>query len=172
MLKIVNFLLFATACIQLVQLQIAPVLDIDDEKIGYTGTIGERNILVDLKPHLQIRNIDQINGICSYHVFKPNNEEFPFTIDIKDKQTGEAVIEVVKKDLENSIQKSSSSSNSIQTDSIEILDGSLSLQQQQQQQQQETNKEKFILLDCNKRKEFSFFIQAHDCSTPSLPSNK
>ncbi len=41
-----------------------------------------------------------------------------------------------------------------------------------QQQQQETNKEKFILLDCNKRKEFSFFIQAHDCSTPSLPSNK
>ncbi len=166
MLKIVNFLLFATACIQLVQLQIAPVLDIDDEKIGYTGTIGERNILVDLKPHLQIRNIDQINGICSYHVFKPNNEEFPFTIDIKDKQTGEAVIEVVKKDLENSIQKSSS--NSIQTDSIEILDGSLSLQQQQQ----ETNKEKFILLDCNKRKEFSFFIQAHDCSTPSLPSNK
>lgn len=163
MLKIANFLLFA-ACIQLVQLQIAPVLDIDDEKIGYIGTIGERNILVDLKPHLQIRNIDQINGICSYHVFKPNNEEFPFTIDIKDKQTGEAVIEVVKKDLEP-IQKS------IQTDSIEILDGSLSLKQQQQQQETNT-KEKFILLDCNKRKEFSFFIQAHDCSTPSLPSNK
>ena len=160
MFKIANFLLFS-ACIQLVQLQIAPVLDIDDEKIGYIGTIGERNILVDLKPHLQIRNIDQINGICSYHVFKPNNEEFPFTIDIKDKQTGEAVIEVVKKDLEP-IQKS------IQTDSIEILDGSLSLQQQQETK----TKEKFILLDCNKRKEFSFFIQAHDCSTTSLPSNK
>ena len=31
---------------------------------------------------------------------------------------------------------------------------------------------KFILLDCNKRKEFTFLIQAHDCSTPSLPSNK
>lgn len=44
------------------QFAIAPILDIDDEKIGYVGTIGERNVLVDLKPHLQIRNIDQISN--------------------------------------------------------------------------------------------------------------
>lgn len=43
------------------QLSVAPVLDIDDEKTGYLGQIGERNVLVDLKPHLQIRNIDQIS---------------------------------------------------------------------------------------------------------------
>lgn len=41
---------------------VAPVLDIDDEKTGYIGQIGERNVLVDLKPHLQIRNIDQISN--------------------------------------------------------------------------------------------------------------
>ena len=35
-----------------------------------------------------------IDGICSYHVYKPNNEDFPFIIDIKDKYTGEAVIQV------------------------------------------------------------------------------
>ena len=63
---------------------VAPILDIDNESMGYIGKIGERNILVDLKPHLEVKNIDQINGICSYHVFKPNNEEFPFTIDIQD----------------------------------------------------------------------------------------
>ena len=40
---------------------VAPILDIDDEKKGYLGTIGERNVLVDLKPHLQIKNIDQIS---------------------------------------------------------------------------------------------------------------
>lgn len=130
---------------------VAPVLDIDDEKTGYIGQIGERNVLVDLKPHLQIRNIDQINGICSYHVFKPNNEEFPFTIDIKDKMTGEAVIEVLKKDLDSSIVQSVN----------DLSDSSLN-----------EKKQKLILLDCNKRKEFSFLIQAHDCSTPSLPSNK
>ncbi len=33
-------------------------------------------------------------------MFKPNSEEFPFTIDIKDKQTGEAIIEVVRKSLD------------------------------------------------------------------------
>ena len=153
---------------------VAPVLDIDDEKTGYIGQIGERNVLVDLKPHLQIRNIDQISnnlnsnmafffnlinffifilldGICSYHVFKPNNEEFPFTIDIKDKMTGEAVIEVLKKDLDSSIVQSVN----------DLSDSSLN-----------EKKQKLILLDCNKRKEFSFLIQAHDCSTPSLPSNK
>lgn len=41
---------------------VAPILDIDDEKKGYVGTIGERNVLVDLKPHLQIKNIDQISN--------------------------------------------------------------------------------------------------------------
>ncbi|CAF0843509.1 unnamed protein product [Brachionus calyciflorus] len=109
----------------------APILDIDNESIGYIGTIGERNVLVDLKPHLQIRNIDSINGICSYHVFKPTSEEFPFTIDIKDKTTGEAIIELIRKDSE-----------------------------------------KANFLDCTKRKHYDFLIQAHDCSTPSVPSNK
>lgn len=75
-----------------------------------------------------------LDGICSYHVFKPTSEDFPFTIDIKDKLTGEAVIEVVRK---------------------ESIDD-----------------QKTIFLDCNKRKEYDFLIQAHDCSTPSLPSKK
>jgi len=35
-----------------------------------------------------------IDGICSYHVYKPNSEYFPFIIDIKDKYTGEAVIQI------------------------------------------------------------------------------
>lgn len=39
----------------------APVLDIEDESIGYIGTIGERNVLVDVKPHLQIKNIESIS---------------------------------------------------------------------------------------------------------------
>ncbi|RNA41934.1 putative calsyntenin-1-like [Brachionus plicatilis] len=110
----------------------APVLDVENESTGYIGTIGERNVLVDLKPHLQIKNIESINGICSYHVFKPTSEDFPFTIDIKDKLTGEAVIEVVRK---------------------ETID-----------------EKKTIFLDCHKRKEYDFLIQAHDCSTPSVPS--
>jgi hypothetical protein len=114
----------------------APILDIENESIGYYGRIGERNVLVDLKPHLQIKNIDSINGVCSYHVFKPNNEEFPFNIDIKDKVTGEAVFQVEKKELKDSSPSSP------------------------------------LLLDCNKRKEFNFLIQAHDCSSPSLASNK
>lgn len=85
-------------------------------------------------------------------MFKPNNEEFPFTIDIKDKTTGEAVIEVLKKDLD-----STSSSK---------------LDDETEDQQLKNKENKYILLDCNKRKEFSFLIQAHDCSNPSLPSNK
>lgn len=137
---------------------VAPVLDIDDEKTGYIGQIGERNVLVDLKPHLQIRNIDQINGICSYHVFKPNNEEFPFTIDIKDKMTGEAVIEVLKKDLDSNAAVAAAAAASTAS---ELSDSSLN-----------EKKQKLIFLDCNKRKEFSFLIQAHDCSSPSIPSNK
>ena len=28
------------------------------------------------------------------------------------------------------------------------------------------------MLDCNKKREFNFLIQAHDCSTPSVPSRK
>lgn len=114
---------------------VAPILDIENEQIGYVGTIGERNILVDLKPHLSIKNLDSINGICSYHVFKPNNEEFPFTIDIKDKLTGEAIIELIHKDADENEKRAAS-------------------------------------LDCNKRKFYDFLIQAHDCSNPSLASNK
>ena len=85
-------------------------------------------------------------------MFKPNSEEFPFTIDIKDKVTGEAVIEVIRKEIE---QISSASDPSLK--SAEKFK-SLNL--------------KSIILDCNKRKEFNFLIQAHDCSTPSLASNK
>ena len=32
-----------------------------DKNIGYHGKIGEKNILVDLVPHLEIKNIDQIS---------------------------------------------------------------------------------------------------------------
>jgi hypothetical protein len=80
-----------------------------------------------------------LDGICSYHVFKPNTVEFPFTVDIKHKLTGEAVIQVLKKD------------------------NSLSTQNENQ---------KPLYIDCNKRKDFNFLIQAHDCSTPSLASKK
>lgn len=123
----------------------APILDITNESTGYSGKISEHSVLVDLAPHLQIKNIESINGICSFHVFKPNNEEFPFTIEIKDKSTGEAMIEVIRKEaskahelLKANAKKTASS----------------------------------ILLDCNKRKEYDFLIQAHDCSMPSLYSNK
>lgn len=40
----------------------APILEIENESLGYVGTIGERNVLVDLKPHLQIKNIDAISN--------------------------------------------------------------------------------------------------------------
>lgn len=83
-----------------------------------------------------------LDGICSYHVFKPNSEEFPFTIDIKDKTTGEAVIEVVRKEID--------------------VSGS---------DEAAANK-KTKALDCNKKKDYNFLIQAHDCSSPSLSSNK
>lgn len=86
-------------------------------------------------------------------MFKPNNDVFPFTIDIKDKTTGEAVIEVIRKEI-NQASDSSSSSSSSSGD-----------------QDEAANKEG-KLLDCNKRKDFKFLIQAHDCSSPSLSSNK
>lgn len=79
-------------------------------------------------------------------MFKPNNEDFPFTVEIKDKSTGEAMVELIRKDLstttkDNVEQHAKSSANS-------------------------------ILLNCNSRKSFDFLIQAHDCSMPSLYSNK
>ncbi len=37
----------------------APILDIENE--AYLGKIGEHNVLVDLVPHLQIKNIDMIS---------------------------------------------------------------------------------------------------------------
>ena len=123
----------------------APVLDITNESAGYTGKISEHSVLVDLLPHLQIKNIEAINGICSFHVFKPNNEEFPFTIEIKDKSTGEAMIEVVRKDVSKTQELLKSTAKRTAHS---------------------------ILLDCNKRKEYDFLIQAHDCSMPSLYSNK
>lgn len=128
----------------------APILDIDNQSSGYLGRISEHSVLVDLMPHLQIKNIESINGICSYHVFKPNNEEFPFTVEIKDKSTGEAVIELIRKQL----NKNKNSEDS----KIDLPNAKGSA--------------KSVLLDCNKRKEFDFLIQAHDCSMPSLYSNK
>lgn len=75
-------------------------------------------------------------------MFKPNSEDFPFTIDIKDKTTGEAVIEVNRKDIDLSSNE-------------------------------ELGPKKVHFLDCNKRKEYTFLIQAHDCTKPtSLASNK
>ena len=40
-----------------------PILDIEDEAKGYLGSINERNVLVDLRPHLQIKNIDAISKL-------------------------------------------------------------------------------------------------------------
>lgn len=128
----------------------APILDIDPKSTGYVGKISEHSIIVDMTPHLQIKNIESINGICSYHVFKPNSEEFPFTVEIKDKLTGEAMIELIRKELAD-LGKSREASDS-------DLHARRSV--------------KSMLLDCNKRKEFDFLIQAHDCSMPSLFSNK
>lgn len=83
-------------------------------------------------------------------MFKPNSEEFPFTVEIKDKLTGEAMIELIRKELADlSKSNEAAGSNSHARRSV-----------------------KSILLDCNKRKEFDFLIQAHDCSMPSLFSNK
>ena len=46
-----------------------------------------------------------IDGICSYHVYKPNNEDFPFIIDIKDKYTGEAVIQISQNEVTHEFKK-------------------------------------------------------------------
>jgi hypothetical protein len=39
----------------------APILDFVTETNGYTGQINEQNVLVDLNPHLEIKNIDSIS---------------------------------------------------------------------------------------------------------------
>lgn len=132
----------------------APILDIDNQSTGYVGKISEHSVLVDLVPHLQIKNIEAINGICSYHVFKPNSEEFPFTIEIKDKSTGEAVIELIRKEVGEAKSK---------------LSGSTVLDQIKPKSKKSVTS---VLLDCNKRKQYDFLIQAHDCNMPSLYSNK
>jgi hypothetical protein len=72
-----------------------------------------------------------LDGICSYHVYKPNSEDFPFTIDIKDKNTGESVVQLAY----------------------------------------DVNGEK-MPVDCKKRRFYTFYIEAHDCSEPSLASDK
>ena len=43
---------------------VAPILEIDDEAKGYLGTIGEHNILVQLSPQLQIKNIEEISKLA------------------------------------------------------------------------------------------------------------
>ena len=45
---------------------VAPILEIDDEAKGYLGTIGEHNILVQLSPQLQIKNIEEISKSISF----------------------------------------------------------------------------------------------------------
>jgi hypothetical protein len=81
-------------------------------------------------------------------VFKPNSEEFPFTVEIKDKLTGEALIELIRKEL-------APTPNPLP-----------------QQPRHAKRSVASILLDCNKRRHFDFLIQAHDCSSPSLASAK
>ena len=44
---------------------IQPVLDIDDESAGYFGTLDEQDILVDLKPHLRIKNTNETSKLES-----------------------------------------------------------------------------------------------------------
>lgn len=39
---------------------VAPELDVD-ATIGYFGKIGEKHVLVDITPHLQVKNFDQIS---------------------------------------------------------------------------------------------------------------
>ena len=39
----------------------APILDIDNQSSGYLGRISEHSVLVDLMPHLQIKNIESIS---------------------------------------------------------------------------------------------------------------
>lgn len=39
----------------------APILDIDPKSTGYVGKISEHSIIVDMTPHLQIKNIESIS---------------------------------------------------------------------------------------------------------------
>jgi hypothetical protein len=96
-------------------------------------------------------------------VFKPNTEEFPFTIDIKDKTTGEAIIEVIRKELNSFNAKNTLSQANTNTAVFDTVNA---------RNTQDDPHLKAIVLDCNKKKEFNFLIQAHDCSTPSLASRK
>ncbi len=47
----------------------APILDIDDLSAGYVGKISEHSVLVDLMPHLQIKNIEKISKYFKYLEF-------------------------------------------------------------------------------------------------------
>ena len=113
------------------------------------------------------------DGICSYHVFKPNTEEFPFTIDIKDKATGEAIIEVIRKELESLNAKNAAAAAAPSSPSdTEVSQPAIFNTVNSRNTNANDPHLKAIVLDCNKRKEFNFLIQAHDCSTPSLASRK
>jgi len=39
----------------------SPILDIDPSSTGYVGKISEHSIIVDMTPHLQIKNIESIS---------------------------------------------------------------------------------------------------------------
>jgi hypothetical protein len=74
-----SILLLGVAFNRAVLSAVAPILEIDDETVGYVGTIGERNVLVDLKPHLSIKNLDSISKYCFvYKLFFKNNFLFEF----------------------------------------------------------------------------------------------
>lgn len=66
------FLLFA--CVVIIfqdshASSVSPILEIDDEAKGYLGTIGEHNVLVQLNPQLQIKNIEEISKHLDYFDF-------------------------------------------------------------------------------------------------------
>ncbi len=41
---------------------VAPILDVDPT-VGYHGKINEKHLLVDMIPHLQVKNIDSISTL-------------------------------------------------------------------------------------------------------------
>ena len=48
----------------------SPILDVDDEAKGYLGTIGEHNVLVQMTPQLQIKNIEEISKIKIFYIMQ------------------------------------------------------------------------------------------------------
>ena len=107
----------------------------------------------------------QTDGICSYHVFKSSSQHFPFTIDIIDKSTGEAIIQAVRKDPPTTPQQQQQQEQSqLESAAATVFNFTKSKQHGVQHHS--------IVLDCNKNKEFNFLLQAYDCSDPPQSSKK